>query len=844
MRSMHDPAATNPPNSPRVRLPERPRLVERLGEAAAYPIVMVIAPAGYGKSTAVTEYLETLDYYVRLDLADGRCAPAELARRLDDAAGEDYHGTVAVDGLESVQQDPTIAKHLVDLIERTKSRVTWILASRGTVGLPIGTWLAYGDCEIIVGGADLRFTRDEAERLTRYFGYDAETELDDLLKLTEGWPAALHIGLRSASHSPEAGKLQAAVRDASQRLWAEQVYPELSEGERELLSVAALLPEIDVEVLGLAGFTDPMRILDGFRQRTSLLEETSSGIFRCFPLFQEFLRRQIESLELSEQSAKFMRAGRALETVGKFGAALDAYVAARSKSATLRMLESCGFDLLERGCGDVVVRALDALGEETKQVNSRILALRGVMQSLAGNPARAEALLRRALSRANGDRHLLASASTKLALLLTNRGGDILSLLLPIAEDATQTAANRAEAWSLLAAQQALAGQLESAKRAMGRVECLLIDVEPESARAKVLQRVGVAAMYAGEPDRARNALSQAAGLATELKLHSLASRAYANLSNLMLHRFDDVGWQLWYAERASLAAAKAQDPFDIETAALQLLDAELRYGRTERSFALEEQIAGARTEDQSRIHYLIPARALRLAWDGRFSEAHNLLVPSWSRLHHDFDRAVSGAQCALYLALDGKRNASVSLTIQTLELIARIDANGPFAMRSAAMGQLCCAVSEAVNGRVAHADRIMRTISSSAADAVVSLVIPLGEELIALVRRRSRRGSESFAAMLERLQPLGYAHMSLLLYRVWTVLEERKPEVKASRLTPTENDVLRLLAEGLSPKEIAVRRGCSISTVRTHTARSIAKLSCNGRGEAIALSRRMGILD
>ncbi|MDE2573291.1 MAG: hypothetical protein KGM44_12330, partial [bacterium] len=39
---------------------ERPRLIERLGNALALRVACIVAPAGYGKSTLVRQYLDAL----------------------------------------------------------------------------------------------------------------------------------------------------------------------------------------------------------------------------------------------------------------------------------------------------------------------------------------------------------------------------------------------------------------------------------------------------------------------------------------------------------------------------------------------------------------------------------------------------------------------------------------------------------------------------------------------------------------------------------------------------------------------------------------------------------------
>jgi DNA-binding CsgD family transcriptional regulator len=62
-------------------------------------------------------------------------------------------------------------------------------------------------------------------------------------------------------------------------------------------------------------------------------------------------------------------------------------------------------------------------------------------------------------------------------------------------------------------------------------------------------------------------------------------------------------------------------------------------------------------------------------------------------------------------------------------------------------------------------------------------------------------------------------------------------------QLTPREHDVLELLVDGASNKEIARRLGIAASTVKFHV-RSIAdKLGADGRAEAVAHALRRGIV-
>ena len=61
-------------------------------------------------------------------------------------------------------------------------------------------------------------------------------------------------------------------------------------------------------------------------------------------------------------------------------------------------------------------------------------------------------------------------------------------------------------------------------------------------------------------------------------------------------------------------------------------------------------------------------------------------------------------------------------------------------------------------------------------------------------------------------------------------------------RLTPREQEVLRLLAEGLDNKAIAERLSVSPDTARTHVVKLLAKLGVESRLQAALLALRQGV--
>jgi DNA-binding NarL/FixJ family response regulator len=73
---------------------------------------------------------------------------------------------------------------------------------------------------------------------------------------------------------------------------------------------------------------------------------------------------------------------------------------------------------------------------------------------------------------------------------------------------------------------------------------------------------------------------------------------------------------------------------------------------------------------------------------------------------------------------------------------------------------------------------------------------------------------------------------------------ERQQEAALLDSLTPREREILEVLAEGLSDKEIAARFTVSIATVRTHVNAILAKTGARSRTQALILAVRHGLVE
>lgn len=136
-----------------------------------------------------------------------------------------------------------------------------------------------------------------------------------------------------------------------------------------------------------------------------------------------------------------------------------------------------------------------------------------------------------------------------------------------------------------------------------------------------------------------------------------------------------------------------------------------------------------------------------------------------------------------------------------------------------------------------AHEDHVLAGIKAGAHGYLLKDATPeqLLQSIRAVYRGEAVLGSAIAATVLTKFRGM--------MARDGQASPIESPAEGDDLLTPRENDVLNLVAQGLSNQAIADALVVSVPTVKVHVSNILAKLGASNRTEAVAEARRRGLL-
>jgi LuxR family maltose regulon positive regulatory protein len=318
----------------------RPRLLCVLDQAMAARLTLVVAPAGYGKTTLLAEWLRRgarseLPRILWYTLGETDNDPAHLLQGLISGVHARFPDlTLAVDVSSPLSYALTLLfqhaaqaaggswrlvlddYHLVanpavhQAFDTVLGLPAWpvhlVIASRRQPPLASIARLRVEGRLCELDEADLRFTLDETQSVLSASDFSLEeAALRQVAERTEGWPAALRLVCQAAQREPRPDLAAILGRIGEERplfdYLAGQVLDRQPQAVQALLRRTALLPYLSAELCNaFLDITDASAILDDLERNHLFLSPLADRPGRCFryhALFREFLRRCLEQEE-------------------------------------------------------------------------------------------------------------------------------------------------------------------------------------------------------------------------------------------------------------------------------------------------------------------------------------------------------------------------------------------------------------------------------------------------------------------------------------------------------------------------------------------------------------------
>ena len=372
------------------------RLQESLRPISRCAMTTVVAPMGYGKTTAVNWYLSERakaetphiirisvysdnlaifwksvqeafaragfgflrEYPCPTDAAGGGLLADDLCHAL---AGEtpcylfidDFH----------LLTDKRAALFLCMLANRLPANVHLIVASRDRF-LPAAEAVRLGAKVYQIGTEQLRLNHTELAVYAHRCGTElSDAQVESLLYSSEGWFSAVYLNLRTLS---ERGVLPSRHSDIYATFTAAMIDP-LPEKQREFLAVMGLADEFTVEMAQcITGDPDAEQILSLLTEQNAFVTRLPDGVtYRFHHMMKACAERRFLRLDAETQRLYWERFGLWHEQHRQYLHALAAYRRSENYDALLRVIRSDAGILLASLKPEDVLDALDKCPAET-----------------------------------------------------------------------------------------------------------------------------------------------------------------------------------------------------------------------------------------------------------------------------------------------------------------------------------------------------------------------------------------------------------------------------------------------------------------------------------------------
>lgn len=392
----------------------RPRLLEQLDNGLQAWLTLVRAPAGYGKTMLVADWIRQRDLsvgWLSLDSADS--TPTTFAQYLI-AAAQQIQPTcctalttldladvlpLLINDLVELETDSVLVLddyHLIEseavhraiayLLDHMPPRLHLMLTTRSVPPLPLLPRLRVRGQLVEIDAAALRFTNEEAGQFLSSMHLTLTTEQVTTLETrTEGWIAGLQLAAVSMQGRTDADRF---IENLSGRhlyivdyLAEEALGQSSAEIQQFLLDTCILDTFTAVLCDAVRERQDSQQFLDELERKNLFLIplDSTHRWYRYHRIFDDFLNGQLARIDPDRSAALHRRAARWFVAVADVRTAIDHFLQAHAYDEAAEQIAHLMPQVVAGGEADVLKGWLDQLSLDVLRAMPVLLAMRALI---------------------------------------------------------------------------------------------------------------------------------------------------------------------------------------------------------------------------------------------------------------------------------------------------------------------------------------------------------------------------------------------------------------------------------------------------------------------------------
>lgn len=858
----------------------RPRLLTSMNQITNHSLVLVSTPPGYGKSTLVAQWKAETDLpvcWVTLEETDndpiqffryvlesigsldpdllpetrlilGKSSPPAtrviVSSLINELSVSTRPVVIVLDDYHRIESDEIHAA-LTQLLQNQPQNLHLVMTSRIDPPVPLLRMQARGQL-LVLRANELRFTLDEMREflIERQALPLQQADLEAIDTWSEGWPVGLRLVANALKGAGEDDARQLISNLASddmfveEFLWEETIHRQPPDVQKFLLETS-IVDEFNPQLCAaLTGVSNANEVLSSLTKQNLFLVslEGRGGWYRFHHLFSDALRHRLEQSHgptelrnLHERASRWYEGNGDLERSARHALAAQDWERAASN-----LMAICG-DFYEFERIGALLRWLKDVPDEVLALKPELAYWLAWVLIRTGRPLEAARPMRIAeTSLASTEDFAGIRRSLQLLLLRHHLGWNANAGAAEAAELLAMSpgleADDRVRTLILLAYCQEAAGQLSLAEETLAQASdrasvignrgLLLAEMNAYGSvlcnRARLREAAEVFRQVIATGDDwndipVQNAHHNLGALflewnqITEARQHATTAYELADRMGAPLHQMFSTG----------LSARIAWAEGDLDSA----------FREVDKAIALSAQVGV-----EGRVTQLIGLRVRLWLATGQLSMAH-----SWVR-QIDLDPAHAPTYQRQHEYLNIMRVLiHIGESNDVSALLAPIEKAAIEAGRTAQLIETLKVrvIAECASGRSANAEELLRrALEIGEPEGYIQSFASEGALIVAPLQRVASESARWFPYATSILEAMGEGAPTPV-----------RPGGAAGPLSAREHEVLKLVADGLSNRDIAATLFISEETVKTHLRRIFEKLGVSSRTQAIDRGRRLDII-